>query len=214
MHKRLYIPPSFWWKTGALHCKRVSKHPLFTTLSLRLTVGETCNISNKYDFLMTQLKKYFYLRHLTLLLYLNRNCTLHRTSSWKHSLFTTILLVFTVDKVCNISNKYQSPSNLPTHNTLILLSKRLYNLLSFEKNVGTLHWKHLPKHPLFTIFSLFLTLSEVCNVSNKYWLPYKSANKIFLHKTKKLVKISKNVVKSGCFQKLCNGEHNLFFEMK
>ena len=35
------------------------------------------------------------------------------------------------------------------------------------------------KHSLFTAFSLFLKMSEVCNNSSKCWLPNKSANKIF-----------------------------------
>ena len=35
----------------------------------------------------------------------------------------------------------------------------------------------------FYQFSLSLTLSEVCYISSKYWLPNKSADKIFLHKT-------------------------------
>ena len=32
-------------------------------------------------------------------------------------------------------------------------------------------------------FSPFLTVSEISNISNKYWLPYKSATKMLLHKT-------------------------------
>ena len=39
------------------------------------------------------------------------------------------------------------------------------------------------KHRLSTTFSLFLTISEVCNNSNKYWLPNKLAKNMFLHKT-------------------------------
>ena len=54
---------------------------------------------------------------------------------------------------------------------------------SLRKKVGNLHSKRSPKHPLFTTFSLFLTVNEVCNISNKYWLPNKSAKKILLHKT-------------------------------
>ena len=49
-----------------------------------------------------------------------------------------------------------------------------------SKKIGALHCKSFSKHPLFTLFSLFLTVSEVCNISNKYWLPNKSATKIFL----------------------------------
>ena len=39
------------------------------------------------------------------------------------------------------------------------------------------------KTSLFTPFSLFLTVSEVCYISNKYWLLNKSTTKIFLHNT-------------------------------
>ena len=53
---------------------------------------------------------------------------------------------------------------------------------SISKKNGALHHKCFLKHPLFTTFSLFLKVSEVCNVSSKCWLPNKSANKIFLHK--------------------------------
>ena len=35
------------------------------------------------------------------------------------------------------------------------------------------------KHPFFTTLSLFLTKTEVCDVSNKYWLPNKSFKKPF-----------------------------------
>ena len=49
-----------------------------------------------------------------------------------------------------------------------------------SKKIGTLHREHFSKHPHFTLFSLFLTVSEVCNISNKYWLPNKSATKTFL----------------------------------
>ena len=51
------------------------------------------------------------------------------------------------------------------------------------KKIGVLHCKSFSKHPLFTTFSLFLKVSEVCNISNKCWFPNKSVNKIFLHKT-------------------------------
>ena len=51
-----------------------------------------------------------------------------------------------------------------------------------SKKIGTLHREHFSKHPHFTLFSLFLTVSEVCNISNKCWRPNKSATKIyFLH---------------------------------
>ena len=100
-------------------------------------------------------------------------CTLHRRIFWKHPLFTTFLLVLTVDEV------YQPPNNLATS---IILSKRLYKPLSFRTKVGARHRKHFSKHPLFTTFSLVLKISEVCNISDKCWLLSKSANKMLLQK--------------------------------
>ena len=35
----------------------------------------------------------------------------------------------------------------------------------------------------YTTFSLFLTISEVSNISNKDWLPNRSATKLLLHRT-------------------------------
>ena len=36
---------------------------------------------------------------------------------------------------------------------------------------------------ILSLFSLFLKVSDIYNISSKCWLPNKSANKIFLHKT-------------------------------
>ena len=40
----------------------------------------------------------------------------------------------------------------------------------------------LSKHPLFSTFALFLKVSEVCNISNKCWLPNKLARNYFYTK--------------------------------
>ena len=69
-------------------------------------------------------------------------------------------------------------------NTNLLITERNINIFTQEtlypsfisKKIGALH----REHPLLTLFSLFLSVSEVCNISNKYWLPNKSATKIFL----------------------------------
>ena len=53
------------------------------------------------NFLINQLAKYFYTKHLALLLHFKNKI-----------IFTTFLPVFNVDEVCNISNKNQPPSNL------------------------------------------------------------------------------------------------------
>ena len=47
------------------------------------------------------------------------------------------------------------------------------------KKIGAFHPEGFLKHPLFITFSLFFILSEVCNVSSKYWLPYKLGNHYF-----------------------------------
>ena len=63
------------------------------------------------------------------------------------------------------------------------MRKRPYILPSFQKKkIGALHRKLFLKHPLVTTFSLFLKVSQVCNVLNKCWLPNKLANKRFLSK--------------------------------
>ena len=49
--------------------------------------------------------------------------------------------------------------------------------------MGALRRKRFSKHSLLTIFSQFLKVSEVCNISSKCLLANKPAKKIFLHKT-------------------------------
>ena len=65
--------------------------------------------------------------------------------------FYTFLLVFTVDEMRNISNKYQSPSNLPTQ---IFLHKRFYNPPSFGKKVGAVHRKSFKNDEEYFFFHL------------------------------------------------------------
>ena len=106
-------------------------------------------------------------------------CALHCRSFEKHLLFKTFLLVLAVGEVCYISNKYQPPNNSETHQCFY--TRDFISLLHFKKN-GALHREHFSKHPLFTLFSLFLTMGELCYISHEYWLPIKSANKMFLQK--------------------------------
>ena len=53
---------------------------------------------------------------------------------------------------------------------------------SISKKNGALHHKCFLKHPLFTTFSLFLKVSEVCNISSKCWLPNNSLKNYFYTK--------------------------------
>ena len=135
-------------------------------------------------FLKNQLTKYFYIRHLNPC-YLKKkkkkkNCTLHRRIFQKRQFFTTFLVFLTVDEVCYISNKNQPFSNN--------LAKRQYfytrdfiSLLHFERKFALLIAKSFRKHPLFTTFSLFLTVHNVCNIqiNTNFFL---NQLKIFLHK--------------------------------
>ena len=84
-----------------------------------------------------------------------------------------------MDEVCYISNKYQPPYNLAKRQ--YFYTRDFISYPHFGKN-DALDRKRFSKHPLFTAFSLFLKVSEVCNISNKCWLPYKSLTKLFLYK--------------------------------
>ena len=79
--------------------------------------------------------------------------------------FHPSLLIFTVVEVCNITNKNQSPSNLAKYQ-YFYTRDFIYPSFISEK-IGALHRRGFSKHPLFTTFSLFLKVSEVCNISNK-----------------------------------------------
>ena len=80
-----FYPSFIFKKIGALHRKHFSKHPLFTTFSLFLTVNEFAIFQINADFLINQLEKYFYTTHLTLFLHSNKKiCTLHRRSFLKN----------------------------------------------------------------------------------------------------------------------------------
>ena len=84
----------------------------------------------------------------------------------KTSILTPFLLVFTAVEVCNITNKNRSPGNLAKYQYFYKID--LISFLHFGKNWRSPSQK-VSKHPLFTTFSLFLKVSEVCNISNKCW---------------------------------------------
>ena len=58
------------------------------------------------------------------------NCTLHRRRFQKNPLFA-FLLIFTMNKLCNISNKYRILSNLPSINIFTQWTLYIY----FEKTL-------------------------------------------------------------------------------
>ena len=61
----------------------------------------------------------------------------------------------------------------------IFTQETLYPSFISKKKISALQRKRLSKHPLFTTFLLLLTVSELCNISNKRQLPNKSAQKVF-----------------------------------
>ena len=94
--------------------KIVLKHPLFITFSLFLTVNEVCNISNKYWLSnKSAIKIFLHKTPDTAPWFQQKICVVQCRNFWKHPLFNTFLLFFTVDEVCNISNKYAPPSKKP-----------------------------------------------------------------------------------------------------
>ena len=192
LHKRLYIPPSFRKKIGAPHHTSFSKHPLFTTFSLFLKVIEVCNISSKC-WLLNKVANKIFLRKTsyTLALFHRKSCALHSGNLLKTSTFYHVLSSFDIAWVCYISYKYQLPNNLGKYQ--YFYKRDFVSLLHFEK-IGALHRQSFSKHPLFTSFSLFLKVSEVCNISSKCWLPNK-----FSLSQKTLRSPSQNLFKTSTF---------------
>ena len=116
----------------------------------------------KTGFLINQLTKYLYTRQLNPFYLKKKNLRSSSQNLLKRPFFTTFIVFLTVDEVCYISNKNQPFSNN--------LAKRQYfytrefiSLLHFERKLVLLIAKPFWKHPLFTTFSLFLTVRNVCN---------------------------------------------------
>ena len=133
------------------------------------------------DFLINQLTKYFYTRHLTLVLYFKRKFRSPSLNTLKISIFYSIFTSFHSGWGVLY---FQRNTNfvIIEWNINNFAQETLYLPFIFEK-IGSVRRKHFSKHPLFTPISLFSTESEVCNIPNEYWLPNKSATKISLHKT-------------------------------
>ena len=107
----------------------------------------------------------------------------------KHPLFTTILLVWAVTGVCNISDKYHLFNRSTKYQYLYTKN---FNLPYLTK-ILVISIKMFQKHPLFTTFLLLFAVSKVCNIWNKYWLPNKSTNfDIFAQEISHLSFISKS----------------------
>ena len=79
-------------------------------------VNEVCNISSKC-WLPNKLDNKTFLHKTTYTppFFRTKNCALNHIIFWEHPLFTTFLLVFPVDELCYIWNKYHPPKNLAKH---------------------------------------------------------------------------------------------------
>ena len=107
----------------------------------------------------------------------------------KHPLFTTILLVWAVTGMRNISDKYHLFNKSTKYQYLYTKN---FNLPYLTK-ILVISIKMFSKHPLFTTFLLLFAVSKVCNIWNKYWLPNKSTNfNIFTQEISHLYFISKS----------------------
>ena len=103
-------------KIGAFHCKRFPKHIPFTTFSLFLKVSEVCNTSSKCGLPNNSANKVLlHTKPYTSPLFKRKNLHSPLQNLLETSTFSTCRLVFTVDEVCNISNKNRPPSNIPKH---------------------------------------------------------------------------------------------------
>ena len=156
-----FISKKKWCSPSQRFFKTSTFYHIFTIFN-----SEVCNISNKYWLHSKSTKNCFYTNTLHPPSFQKRIYDIHPRSFHKHQMFTTFLLVFTVDEMCNISNKYQPPSNLAKYK--YFCKRDVISLLHFEKKNGVLHRKRFSKHSLLSTFSLFLMVSEVCNISNKY----------------------------------------------
>ena len=141
-----------------------------------------CYFSNKYQPL-NNLAKY---QNFTQRLYIppsfqTKIYAPHRRIFCKYRLFTAILVFLKVDEVCYISNKCQPPLDLVKRP--YFYTRDFISLLHFGKNWRSPSQTFFETITFYHFFSLFLKVNDICNSSSKCWLPNKSANKIFLHKT-------------------------------
>ena len=152
-------------KNGALHRKGFSKHPLFTTFSLFLTVRFAIFQTNT-GFIVNQLKPVF-TQTLYTLLHFKKEFTISILEVFTNIKCLPHLYQFSQWMRCAI---FQINTNLLViqQNINIFAKETLYPSFISKKKIGVLHRKRFSKHSLLSTFSLFLMVSEVCNISNKY----------------------------------------------
>ena len=106
------------------------------------------------DFFIIQLKIFFTQRALHSSFLSTKITAFHRRCCYKHLLFPTFLLVWTLGEVCNISNKCGLANKFAKY--LYFYTRHLISLFISQKN-GTLHRKGFSKHPRFLpLFNRFL----------------------------------------------------------
>ena len=139
-----------------------------------------CYISNKYQPLNNLAKHhYFYTRDFISLLHFKQKFTISIAEFFRNIDRNKFLVFSTVDEVCYISNKYQPPYNLEKRQYFHTID--FISLFYSEKKLA-LSIPNVLRTSTFTTFSLFLEVSDICNISSKCRLLNKSANKTFLHK--------------------------------
>ena len=147
------------------------------------------------DFLIDQLEKYFYTRHLTLLLHSNKTFLLSIPEVFRKINFLPHFYLLSQRMRCAIFQintdllKIYEHINIFAQETLTLLhlEDSLKIHLSFSpKALGALWHRGFWKQPYFTICLLVLEVGEVYNISNKSQLLNMSV-KYLLFYTKDLV---------------------------
>ena len=101
--------------------------------------------------------------------FLKKKGVLHHRCFQKHPPYTPFILVFTVDEVCYISNKYQPLNNLAKHH--YFYTRDFISLLHFKQKF-TISIAEFFRNIHRNNFLVFLTVDEVCYISNKYQPPY------------------------------------------
>ena len=80
------------------------------------------------------------------------NCTPHRRLFQKIQ-FLHFLLIFTVNELCNISNKFRPPSDLPSINIFTQGTLYIYILKKYWSSSSRTFFKTFTLYHIFTIFS-------------------------------------------------------------
>ena len=162
----LYIANVFW---------NIQFLPHFPLL---LTVSQVRNISNKYCLLIISAKETFLHKDTLHCYFVSKKIVLSIAESFRNihflphfyllsqwmrcAIFQINIVLLVIYQNINVSTQFSSyPSFLP-------------------KKIGALHSKRFSKYPVF--ITLLLTVSQVCNISNKYCLLIKSA-KDTLHRS-------------------------------